>query len=944
MVPCQFSIDCWQGCICLSMPVPPTFDKMRTAHTSRMNCTLIVMKSLFLTVCLSVLSLGIPAKLKAQTKQSGLIISNPKTSYASNPIGIDIEKPQFSWTLTHNGGGRLQKSYQLLVSDDAALLGREEGNIWNSGKVASSLSVGVLYEGKTLQSRKRYYWKVKIWDELSNEGKWSEVSFFETGLLNQDEWTGDWVGYPFGWVGRVLYFRHVFLCHKEVAAARVYISGIGYNELRLNGKKVGKNVLDPAKSDFSKRIYYTTHDVGDQLKAENVMLISVAPGWYGMPKLKLFMEITYKDGTTQHISSNDIRKVTLGPIVRAGILDGEEYDARKENFKELDIPSDSIIKGLPNKTWGVAHIVESPGGKMVSQHQEPIQVTESFQPRSIREVKPGIYLIDAGQNMAGWLSMKVKGAQGTVVTMKFAETTYSDGLVNQENLRTAEATDRYTLSGEGDYEEWEPSFTYHGFRYIQIEGFPYKPKAEDFTIKKVRSAVAENGKFQSSSKLLNDIWLMVKRTEAANLHSIPTDCPQRDERMGWLNDMTVRIEQAIYNFDMSRFYPKYLADVYDTQDEQGRITDTAPYKVGGRPADPVSASYLLLALKSYDYYGNREIIREYYPGLKAWVDYLKTRTKDGIMDYSYYGDWAPPAEFGVSGAGYGAISKNTPGELISTGFLYYCSKMISRMAGVLNKPEDVKAYDALSAATAAAFNRKFWDDKAGGYGSNNQSCNSFALFLDLSNEDQKKRCLQNLVKDVADHDYHLTTGNICTKYLLEALTENGHMDVAYKIATQKTYPGWGYMLEKGATTLWERWEYETGGSMNSHNHPMMGSVGSWMYKYLLGIIPDEAYPGFERFMIKPYIPSDLNSCTGEYDSVRGKIKSAWKKEKENITLDVTIPGNSIAEVHVPVKNLKKLTVNGLPYSKSKDAVLIRSNQGYAVFKVYAGDFRFVGLK
>lgn len=902
-----------------------------------MSKSLLLFLSVFLWIAVTIPS------VRAQKKQAGLLISDLKTSYASNPIGIDIEKPQFSWVLTGSNGNSMQQSYQLLISDDPAKLEREEGNIWNSGKVFSPRSAGILYEGAGLKSRKRYYWKVKIWDNKTKEGKWSGLSFFETGLLNQSEWTGDWVGYPFGWVGKVLYFRHVFTCHKEVARARIYISGIGYNELRLNGHKVGKNVLDPAKSDFSKRIYYTTHDVGDQLKSDNVMLISIAPGWYGMPKLRLFMEISYKDGTTQQISSNDIRKVTLGPIVRAGIIDGEEYDARKENFKELDLPTDTIIKGLPNKSWGVAHIVESPGGKMVAQHQEPIQVVESFQAASIKEVKPGVYVIDVGQNMAGWASLRVKGARGTTVSMKFAETTYADGQVNQENLRTAEATDRYTLKGGGDDEQWEPSFTYHGFRYIQVEGFPYKPLISDFVIKKVRSAVAETGKFESSNKLLNDIWLMVKRTEASNLHSVPTDCPQRDERMGWLNDMTVRIEQAIYNFDMSRFYPKYLADVYDTQDEQGRIADTAPYKVGGRPADPVSASYLLLALKSYDYYGNKEIIREYYPGLKAWVDYLKTRTKDGIVDYSYYGDWSPPAEFGVSGVGYGAVSKNTPGDLISTGFLYYCSKMISRMATVLGKSEDVKAYDQLSATTAAAFNHKFWDEKVGGYGSNNQSCNSFALFLGLAEKDKKQRVVKSLVQNVVDHDYHLTTGNICTKYLLEALTENGHVDVAYKIATQKTYPGWGFMLEKGATTLWERWEYETGGSMNSHNHPMMGSVGSWLYKYLLGIIPSEEYPGFERFIIKPYLPANLNSCKGEYESVKGKIKTAWKKENGKLVLDVTVPGNSTAEVHVPLIDLKKLSVNGMSYPKNKAVKLLRNQDGTAVFEVAAGDYHFVGV-
>jgi alpha-L-rhamnosidase len=907
---------------------------------ARKHSRSMISRSLILFFSVFFLTAGTTSIAQAQKIESGLSVSDLKTSYATNPVGIDIERPQFSWVLA--GKNNMQYAYQVIVSDDSAKLAREEGNVWNSGKVRSTHSTGILYEGEVLKSKKRYYWKVKIWNGNSVEGKWSAISFFEMGLLKQTEWTGGWVGYPFGWVGKVLYFRHVFQCHKAVDRARIYVSGIGYSEIRMNGKKLGRNVLDPANSDFSKRIYYTTHDVGGQLKADNVMLISVAPGWYGMPKLRLQMEIVYKDGTTQQINSNDIRRVTLGPVIRAGVIDGEEYDARKENFTQLDLPTDTIIKGLPNKTWGYAHLVEAPGGKMVAQHQEPIQVVDAFQPLSIREVKPGIHVLDVGQNMAGWLSIRVRGAAGTQITMKFAETLYADGLVNQENLRTAEATDRYTLKGGGNDEQWEPSFTYHGFRYVQLEGFNYTPKLTDFTLKKVRSAVAEAGTFESSNTLLNSIWLMVKRTEAANLHSIPTDCPQRDERMGWLNDMTVRIEQAIYNFDMSRFYAKYLADVADTQDEQGRITDTAPYKVGGRPADPVSASYLLLATTSYDYYGNKELVKQHYPGLKAWVAFLQSRTKNGIVDYSYYGDWAPPAQFGVAGAGYGAISKNTPGDLISTGFLYHCAQLMVRMAGILDQQDDIKVYNALAATTFKAFNQKFWDEKVGGYGSNNQSCNSFAIMMGLAEGDRKTRSLQNLVQNVKDSGYHLSTGNICTKYLLEALTANGHIDVAYKIATQETYPSWGYMLAKGATTLWERWEYETGGSMNSHNHPMMGSVGSWLYKYLLGIVPDEAHPGFERFSIKPYLPTQLNACAGSYDSIKGKIKSAWKKENNKVMLNVTIPGNTQAEVYVPVKDLKNLTVNGLPYAKSKVAVLIRNEKGYAVFEVGSGDFRFVG--
>ncbi|TCS90225.1 alpha-L-rhamnosidase [Anseongella ginsenosidimutans] len=869
-----------------------------------------------------------------------LRLTDLKVEYAGNPIGLMVKKPQFSWAFHGHLPNIRQQAYQVLVADSPEKLAESEGNIWDSGVVQSAQSVGVLFAGQDLKSQATYYWKVRVWEEHSGRVLESDVAFFGTALLNESDWQADWVGFPFGWVGKVLYFRHVFHCPAEVVSAKVYLAGIGYHELSINGKKAGLNVLDPATSDYSKRVYYTTFDVTDLLVKDNVMLISVAPGWYGIPKLRLQMDLAFADGTTRRITSNDIRRVTTGPTVRSGILDGEYYDARLEHENWL-LPTDTIIKGLPNETWGYAPIVEPPGGKMVSQHLQPIQVVEAFHPVAINEVSPGVYVLDAGQNLAGWMSLRVQGKRGDVITMRFAETCYPDGTVNQENLRTAEATDTYVLKGDPMGEAWEPKFTYHGFRYVQVEGYRTKPVLTDFTIKRVRSAVANAGQFTSSNELLNAIWLMVKRTEASNLHSIPTDCPQRDERMGWMNDMTPRIEQAIYNFDMSRFYPKYLDDVADTQDELGRIADTAPYRYGARPADPVSASYLLLALKTYEYYGNRTIISQHYQGMKAWVDYLATRTKDGIVEYSYYGDWAPPAAFGVEGAGYGAISKNTPGDLISTGFLYYCAGIIADMAEITGNEQDVITYRRLAEKTGAAFNKRFWKEELGGYGSNNQSCNSFALFFGLADGERKRRTLESLVKDVVDRGYHLTTGNICTKYLLEVLTENGHIDVAYKIAAQDTYPSWGYMLANGATTLWERWEYATGGSMNSHNHPMMGSVGSWFYKYLLGIVPSAAKPGFEEFVIKPHVPTELDSCSGSYQSVRGEIKSAWNKKPDGrLHVAVSIPGNSTATVYVPATGLSKLTVDGKSYRKHPYAVYEGYEGGYAVFTLPSGNYRF----
>jgi alpha-L-rhamnosidase len=859
-----------------------------------------------------------------------------KCEYAADPIGIDIQNPQLSWRIESEKRGILQTAYQVLVADSQTKLDQDIADVWNSGKIVSSKSAGILYKGKELESRKRYYWKVKVWDSNNKVSEWSNTAFFEMGLNKQEDWKGEWVGFTGGWSGRALYFKKTFSIGKEVKQARMYISGVGYYVLELNGAKVGDRVLDPAFSDYTKRIYYSTYDVAKYLKKDNVMVVTVGQGWYGIPKLRLQFEISYTDGTTETITSSDVRSVAAGPIIKSSVYDGEFYDARAEN-PEL-YTNDAI--NIMNKVWSYAFVTEAPGGKMVSEKLEPIKEIDTLTPQKFSEPAKGVYVIDVGQNLAGWASLKVKGEKGTQITLKFAETLYKDGTVNQENLRAAQATDTYILKGGGEEEKWEPSFTYHGFRYVQVEGFPYPLKPGDVQIKVVRSSVNKVGKFECSNDLLNRIHKMVASTESSNLYSIPTDCPQRDERMGWLNDLTVRIEQALYNFDLSRLYSKFIDDIQDTQDKDGTITDTAPFKFGARPADPVSASYLLLALKSYEFYGNMEIIRQHYSGLKAWVDYLNSRTENGVVNYSYYGDWCPPVKYGEAGSLYGAISKTTPGNLMSTGYLYYCSKIISQMAKLLDKKSDEVFYKKLAENTAVAFNNKYWDEKSGGYGSNNQSCNAFALYLGLVSKDRIPRVVDNLVNDVKEHDYHLTTGNLCTKYLLETLTENGYPEVAYKIATQETYPGWGFMLANGATTLWERWELGTTNAMNSHNHPMMGSVDSWFYKYILGIIPDINNPGFQKFTIHPYILNDLNFANGELNTVKGTIKSTWKKENGSLYLDITIPENSTAIVFVPAKNSKSITESNNDIVNSPEIKLLRTQSDCAVFQVGSGTYHF----
>ena len=590
------------------------------------------------------------------------------------------------------------------------------------------------------------------------------------------------------------------------------------------------------------------------------------------------------------------------------------------------------------EAWQSAHPVEPPGGRLTAQMVEPIKVVETIRPQTVSEPSPGVFVFDTGQKLAGWAELRVTGARGTRVVLRFAENLTGGGTVNQENLRKAAATDVDILKGEGE-ERWAPRFTRHGFRYIQVEGFPGRPPPGDITVKVVRSAVEPNGVFESSNALVNRIQKMVWWTEASNLHSKPTDCPQRDERMGWMNDMTVRIEQALYNFRMARFYSKFPDDVRDTQDGAGAIADTTPFKWGKRPADPVSASFLLLAWRLYDHYGDTRAMARHFDGFKAWVDYLVNRSDHLIVPYGSWGDRAPPAAFSVKGSvGGSAISGETPLPFMSTGYLYYCARLLSRMAGVLGKKTEQAAYANLAARVAEAFNRKYWDEAAGGYGANNQACNSFALFPGVAPEDRVPRAAGNLVKNVEKHNYHHTTGNLCTKYLLEMLTEHGHADAAWRIAAQETYASWGFMLANGATTVWERWEHLTGGSMNSHNHPMMGFASSWFAKYLGGIRVDPAAPAFQRIRIRPYPVAGLDRVRSEYQSMYGPVRSAWRRAEGRFTMQVSVPVNTSASLYLAKG---KATEGGKPAAEASGVRLVRREADGDVYEIGSGKYEFV---
>jgi len=802
-----------------------------------------------------------------------------RCEYLVNPVGIDIKLPRFFWILEHSERGQAQTAYQVLVSSDR---GCETSDLWDGGRVNSASSTQVLYQGRPLTSGRSYFWKVRYWDKDGKVSPYSEVASFETGLLTRDEWKGSWIG-------GANQLRKEFEVKSLVVRARAYICGLGYSELRLNGRKVGSNVLDPAWTTYDKRVLYVTHDVTSMIQqGTNAVGVILGNGWFKSKALLFQMKIELADGQAINVVSDRSWKMQNGPIVEDSVYNGEVYDARQET-PGWDRP------GFDEKTWKPVDVVSGPKGVLSAQMMPPIRVVDTIVPLKMSNPKTGAYVFDMGQNFSGWARLRVSGPVGTVVKMRFAEMLYDDGMLNQENLRSARAEDTYILKGQGE-EVYEPRFTYHGFRYVELTGFPAVPTAETIRGRVVHSSVRQAGSFACSNPILNGLQRIIVWGQKTNLHSIPTDCSQRDERMGWMGDAQGTAEEAMMNFDMAAFYTNFIRDIRDVQDEAGTITDTVPHIWGSRPADPAwGTAYPLICWYMYQYYGDKRILEEQYAGLKKYVEFLRSKCENGLLKYSYYGDWV--------------AAEKTPGSFVSSFYYYYDVKILADVAKILGNGTDAQAYAKLAEQIRAAFHKEFFDAKTKNYANGTQTANALALFLDLTPKEESGAVWGNLFDNlVYRNNSHLTTGIIGTKYIMELLTRLDSSDLAYDIAVQTTYPSWGYMIEKGATTLWELWQLRQGPSMNSHNHPMFGSVGAWLYKALAGINLGPDGVGFEKIRIEPQIVRDLFYASGSIDTVRGRVLSSWKRSEKSVILDAAVPVGSEAEIILPKSNLKNIVV------------------------------------
>lgn len=885
--------------------------------------------------------------------------------YLKNPVGIDMGNPRFSWVVSGAQKGEKQESYLLQVATTPEF--SDNSIVWEK-KEKSAETAQISYEGNSLVTATYYYYKVEIWTDRGRR-ICSDTGYFLTGLMEK-EWKGAWVGGPM-LEEDTFWFRTQLGGLKNTRRAVAFVASPNYYVLTVNGQKSTDTVLNNAWTDCEKTLLYGVFDITKLMRdGENVFGMEVGNGWnalemgfhqYGLGEHLFSLQICITDetGALQWFRPEPVQwEYTVeGPVRMNSIYNGEDYDARME-LGNWDTPE--YNREQTGVVWKWAVEFEPPAGTVKAQVMEPIRVVRLIRPKTVRELPDGSFVFDMGQNFAGWAKLKVCAEEGTKITLEYAELEYEDHTLNKLSLRGVRAAETYICRGNGE-EIFEPSFTYHGFRYVRLSGLTYEPKEDTLVGCVVRSAVEKTGYFQCSNNLLNQLQSNIQWTEESNLYGIPTDCPQRDERLGWLNDMTVRNEAALYNFRLASLYTKWLGDIRDTQGEKtGAISDTAPYRrFGQRPADPVCSSFLLIPWNMYCQYGDRRVLEENYQGMKRWADYLLRNSQDYILPYAPFGDWAAPAEgTDQNSIGGGAASSITSPRLMATGYLFYDCELMEKVAGILGREEDQEFYREQKELVKTAFQKAFYHDKEKYYGKNSQASNTFPLYLGLVTQEDKRAVLDHLLKDIVEtHQMHLTTGNLCSRYIIEVLLTEGYEDVAYELLTQTTYPSWGYMIENGATTIWERWEKVTEpgtlSKMASYNHPMNGAVGVCFYKYLAGIRADESEPGFRNVKICPILPAKLEMAHAKIDTIRGRVESRWEKKERELCLEVSIPFNCTGEIFVPVegedKDKLRVDVDGVcafrdGKGRAAEIPFVESMEpedGYLVFRVASGNYTFV---
>lgn len=885
-------------------------------------------------------------------------LQNLQCEMLNNPSGIGTTKPRLSWQITSVARNTKQVAYQIMVASSAEKLVAGQADLWDSHKISSAESIMINYAGKTLGSRAACYWKVRVW---TNNGAttWSKPATWSVGLLDPSDWKAKWIGcdHGFAWDSvskfsrlSARYYRHQFNLKLGIKKATAYIVGLGHYELYVNGQIIGDQVLAEPPTDYTESVKYNTFDVTTYLKQGanaigtvlgNGRYFTMRPKYkpkkikeFGFPKMLLQLEVEYTDGAKQTIiSDNNWHFTADGPIRTNNEYDGEEYDATKE------FPGWNNT-GFKDDKWLKAELVPAPGGKVEPQMNEPIKVMDTIKPISIKQLKDNVWILDLGQNIAGWLQIHVKGNRGDKVTLRYAETLQANGELYVANLRDAKVTDVYTLKGEGD-EHWHPVFVYHGFRYVEISGYPGKPGLNDFEGQVVYDALPAIGHFETSNDIVNKIYHNAYWGILSNYKGMPVDCPQRNERMPWLGDRAVGSLGESFVFANGNFYAKWLDDIAQSQKADGSIPDVAP-AYWNYYSDNMTwpGTYILVADMLYRQFADKAPIEKHYASMKKWMDYMRIKyMKNNIVTKDKYGDWCVPPESPELIHAKDS-SLNTDGQLIATAYYYHLSGLMQKFAAMLHKPADAQFFATIKQNIGKAFNDKYFDKSTSRYSNNTVTANLLPLYFGITPTANKQAVFKNMVTKINEVHDHISTGVIGTQWLMRGLTEFGRPDLAWKIASNTTYPSWGYMANRGATTIWELWNGDTANpAMNSRNHIMLlGDLIAWFYQDIAGIKTINA--GFKQLVMQPAIISGLDSINASYQTPYGLVESNYTKTNNRFNWHITVPPNGTALVYMPAKNIGEVTEGGTKISAIKDIKQMKMENGRAVLSIGSGNYDF----
>jgi len=854
-------------------------------------------------------------------------ITNLRCEYRENPIGIDIWCPRLSWQLKSKKPGARQIAYQIVAESANEI-------IWDTGKVNSPQSIHVAYAGPQLVSSQRVNWKVRVWDEDGKPTGFSEPVLWEMGMLKREEWKGQWIGAALVSGPRTSspcpFLRKSFHLDQPVVAARLYITALGVYEASLNGQRVGEAELAPGWTDYAKRVRYQVYDVASLLHdGENVIGTILGDGWYcgnlawrgrqfygDRPKLLAQLVIAHPDGSQTLVVSDDSWQTAFGPLLEADLIMGDSYDARLE-FPGWDSPSPRNAareKGnwLPVQTFphpeGLALVAQN--GPAIKRQDELSPIAD---PNEIKNWPASQWIYDLGQNMVGTIRLKVRGERGLTIRLRYGEVLNPNGSLYTTNLRTARQTDYYTLKGQGE-EIWEPRFTFHGFRYIEVDGYPGTPPRDMITGIVLHSDNPPTGTFECSDALVNLLQHNIQWSWKGNSLDVPTDCPQRDERLGWTGDAQVFCRTAVFNTDAASFFTKWLQDLEDAQFESGAIPSFAPDIDAMKSNDSGPAwadAAVIIPWTIYQYYGDTRLLDERYGMMTRFVEFLLNtspgcirvnQTVDqwlGVDEWLWggYGDW-------LALDGSGKNEGRTPKDLIGTAYFAYSARLVSKIATVLGKKADAAKYEQVYQEVRKAFLNRFVTPD-GLVAGDTQTSYVLALVFDLLPPERRQRAAIALVRDIRKKEMHLGTGFVGAHFLPFVLTEAGRLDVAYELLFQKSWPSWLYAVTQGATTIWERWDGWTHDKgfqdpgMNSFNHYAYGAIGAWLYTVVAGIDVDPAQPAYKHILFHPQPGGGLTHAKATLDSLYGPVVSDWRIGKGKFEWDIVVPPNTTATVTLP---------------------------------------------